>query len=85
MAEEAFPKFKWIDANAYQADGSRFGYVASSFTVVGKPCHKLPKKTSVTWQTMTDFTLIGRYKSDSMKDPVNILYSPVLAWTRRFA
>ena len=26
VAEEAFPKFKWIDANAYQADGSRFGY-----------------------------------------------------------
>jgi hypothetical protein len=77
VAEEAFPKFKWIDANAYQADGSRFGYVASSFTVVGKPCHKLPKKdVCYVANNDLDFTLIGRYKSDSMKDPINILYSP---------
>ncbi len=77
QTEKAFPQFTWTNANAIDKDGTRFGYEKESFTPIFKNCHALPK-TDPCYEAdeYADVTLLGRYKNASMKEYVNILYSP---------
>lgn len=78
QTEKAFPHFTWIDADAVQQNGSRFGYEKESFTLIFKACDKLPV-TDACYDANNDnndYTLLGRYKNSIMSEYVNILYSP---------
>ncbi len=78
QAKEAFPQLKWIDLgqDATYPDG-KFGYDLSVFTYIGKELQKLPK-TDACFDAENDdeYMLIGRFKSASMGESVNILFSP---------
>lgn len=77
QTEKAFPQHIWINANAVEKDGSRFGYEKSSFTPILKDCRTLPKTDPChEADEYEEKTLLGRYKNASMKEQVNILYSP---------
>ncbi|MGB4654686.1 MAG: hypothetical protein ACOXZ9_06210 [Bacteroidales bacterium] len=77
QTEKSFPQYIWINANSEHADGSRFGYLKDSFTLINKNCHSLPT-TDPCYDAdeYSDYTLLGRYKNSSMGEHVNIIYSP---------
>lgn len=86
QAEKAFPQYNWINANVISDDGSRFGYVHSSFTLINKDCRTLPK-TDPCYEPdeYNEYTLLGRYKNDYMNEYANILYSPGMSADPQFA
>ena len=78
QAKDAFPMLKWINIgqDAVYPDGI-FGYDPATFTYIGKELQNLPK-TDVCYEAENndEYTLIGRYKNDLMKESVNILFTP---------
>ncbi len=78
QANAAFPQLKWINLgqDAAYPDG-KFGYDPAVFTYIGKELQKLPK-TDVCFEADNndEYTLIGRCKTSSMKESVNILFTP---------
>ncbi|MDY0102315.1 MAG: hypothetical protein RBS07_05215 [Lentimicrobium sp.] len=78
QANAAFPQLKWINLgqDATYPDG-KFGYDPAMFTYIGKELQKLPK-TDVCFEANNNdkYTLIGRYKTSSMKESLNILFTP---------
>ena len=78
QAKEAFPYLKWINIgqDITYPDG-KFGYDPATFTYMGKELQSLPK-TDVCYEAENEdeYTLIGRYKTNSMKESVNILFTP---------
>ena len=78
QAKDAFPQLKWINPGQDTAypDG-KFGYDPATFTYIGKELQKLPK-TDVCYQAENgdEYILIGHYKSVSIKENINILFTP---------
>ena len=78
QAKEAFPYLKWINLgqDATFPDG-KFGYDPATFTYIGNELQKLPKTdTCYDAENSDEFTLIGRNKTASMNESINILFSP---------
>ena len=78
QANEAFPQLKWINLgqDEYFPDG-KFGYDSAVFTYIGKELQKLPKTDACfDAENGNEFKLIGRFKSASMQESVNILFTP---------
>ncbi len=77
QTEKSFPQYTWISPVASYDVGVRFGYEKGSFTLINKNCHTLPKNDPCyEAEEYCDLTLLGRYKNDSMKEYVNIIYTP---------
>ena len=78
QVKEAFPQMKWVNIgqDIVYPDG-KFGYDPATFTYMGIELHKLPK-TDVCYddENGEEYTLLGRYKTSSMKESLNILFSP---------
>lgn len=78
QVKEAFPQLKWINLgqDAVDPDG-KFGYDPATFTYIGNELQKLPT-TDVCYDAENgdEYTLIGYYKTASMKESVNILFTP---------
>lgn len=76
QTEKAFPNYIWVDANATNKDGSRFGYEKTSFTPIFKSCEELPKTDPCYEADNYDGkTLLGKYKNNNMADYVHIMYA----------
>ena len=78
QVKEAFPQLKWIiiGQDAVYPDGI-FGYDPATFTYIGKELQKLPKTDACyDAENGDEYTLIGRFKTASMKEWVNILFTP---------
>ncbi|NLO70747.1 MAG: hypothetical protein GX102_07405 [Porphyromonadaceae bacterium] len=77
--EDAFSYLTWIDpeeGSEYSLK-SLFGYEPSVFTRIQKRIEDLPKNdVCYAEENDMDFVLVGRYKNASMKQAVNILFSP---------
>ncbi len=86
QAKEAFPQLKWINPGQDAASpDAKFGYDPASFTYIGKKLHKLPKTDACyDAENNDEYTLIGRYKTPSMKESVNILFTPGASGDPRF-
>lgn len=78
QVKEAFPQLKWVNLgqDAVYPD-AKFGYDPAAFTFIGKELQKLPKTDNCyDSENGDEYTLIGRFKSASMKESVNILFTP---------
>ena len=78
QAKEAFPMLKWINIGQdVTYPDAKFGYDPAVFTYVGKELQKLPK-TDVCYEAENgdEYTLLGRYKTATMNESVNILFAP---------
>ena len=77
QVKEAFPQLKWINLgqDAVYPD-AKFVYDPAAFTFIGKELQKLPKTDACfDSENGDEYTLIGRFKSASMKESVNILFT----------
>lgn len=78
QARDAFPLLEWINIgqDVTYPDG-KFGYDPAVFTYIGKELQKL-NKTDACYdaENSDEYTLIGHYKTASMKERLNILFTP---------
>lgn len=77
QAEAAFPQYIWVNTMNVDYETARFGYEKESFTPILKARNDLPK-SDVCYDPANEeeLWLLGRYKNSSMKESVNILFSP---------
>lgn len=78
QAKEAFPGLTWINLGQDAAfPDAKFGCDPATFTSIGKELQKLPKTDACyDAENSDEYTLIGRYKTASMGETVNILFTP---------